>query len=101
MRRREFITIIGGGGEDNLTRYDLTPVRGLGCWGWVLASPAEHVTGSVDCTSSVVAHDVHSKLLGQFCDCFGLQLSAAAGYLGVDVAGAEEGHHGSGLTLQS
>ena len=47
MRRREFITIIGGGGEDNLTRYDLTPVRGLGCWGWVLASPAEHVTGSV------------------------------------------------------
>jgi len=47
VRRREFITIIGGGGEDNLTRYDLTPVRGLGCWGWVLASPAEHVTGSV------------------------------------------------------
>src|SRR3954451_4790663 len=67
VRRREFITIIGGGGEDNLTRYDLTPVRGLGCWGWVLASPAEHVTGSVDCTSSVAAHDVHSKLLGQFC----------------------------------
>jgi len=23
VRRREFITIIGGGGEDNLTRYDL------------------------------------------------------------------------------
>ena len=30
---------------------------------------------------------MHSKLLGQFCDCFGLQLSAAAGYLHADRSG--------------